>query len=148
MSRTRIAGVRSLKWLHARKALLPFNRALFRLGAIGMGVGPYDDTQVDERNFLKKHVRQPDPLIFDVGANTGQYASLALSVHPKAKVVSFEPQPSAFAKLSSVAEALKFKAFPFAVGASAGKAQIFSEQSSNLSEFASLIPGVIENIHH
>ena len=113
-----------------------------------MGVGPYDDTQADERNLLKRHLRKPNPLIIDVGANTGQYASLALSVHPDAKVISFEPQPAAFAKLSSLAHARNFKAFPLAVGASAGQAQIFSEQSSNASEFASLVPGVIEDIHH
>lgn len=50
--------------------------------------------------------------------------------------------------MSSLAHARNFKAFPLAVGASAGQAQIFSEQSSNASEFASLVPGVIEDIHH
>lgn len=42
------------------------------------------------------------PVIFDVGANIGKYAKLIKNDIPNAKVFSFEPNPSAFEKLSQV----------------------------------------------
>lgn len=47
---------------------------------------------------IKKHLPN-DPILFDVGANEGQYASLAFSEIPGAIIYSFEPSLFAFSKL-------------------------------------------------
>ena len=41
----------------------------------------------------------PVSLFFDVGANEGQTAAIALRQYPKAQIISFEPHPSTLSKL-------------------------------------------------
>jgi len=47
--------------------------------------------------------RLPINTIVDVGANRGQFAEQALAFFPRAHVISFEPQPNAFAALQQFA---------------------------------------------
>lgn len=37
-----------------------------------------------------------NPVIFDIGANVGQFANAILTLNPNAKVISFEPDPQVF----------------------------------------------------
>ncbi len=45
-----------------------------------------------------------DSVIFDVGANRGQFAEEILRVAPDAKIYSFEPVPEAYDKLKLLSE--------------------------------------------
>lgn len=49
--------------------------------------------EIDTMNKLKKY---PLNMIFDVGANIGEWAKMARSYQPKAEIHSFEPVPSVF----------------------------------------------------
>jgi FkbM family methyltransferase len=48
---------------------------------------------------LWTHLCPLSSTIFDIGANSGIYATLAKAYHPEATVVAFEPQPNIFAVL-------------------------------------------------
>jgi FkbM family methyltransferase len=72
-----------------------------------MGILRYEDFDVSgERYFLERYV-QPryngasSPIMFDVGANIGDYARLLVRSIPQARVFSFEPNPDTFKVLSS-----------------------------------------------
>jgi len=75
--------------------------------------------------------------VLDVGANTGQFASLVREALPSAQIYSFEPLPECYARLVARMRGDKrFTAFPCALGDAAGEAQMhhneFSPSSSLL----------------
>jgi hypothetical protein len=45
---------------------------------------------------LLKHLKTQTPLILDIGANVGQFASTMAFLLPQARIFSFEPNPMAF----------------------------------------------------
>ncbi len=90
--------------------------------------------------FMRQHVLRDEgvTLVFDVGANRGQYASRLRALGYAGRIVSFEPLSDAFAKLSGqAARDPKWECVRCAVGDSDGEAVIHiagnSESSSLLS---------------
>jgi FkbM family methyltransferase len=80
----------------------------------------------------------PIALFFDVGANEGQTAVVALREYPKAHVVSFEPHPSTFSKLmAKLSRESRFKGANVALGHEVGEVAMFQY---DLSTVASLVP--------
>ena len=75
--------------------------ALDRAALHSMGVDNFEPKQRDEQLFLRKLAGRlpPDPVIFDVGANVGQYARMVRKAMPGARIFSFEPGPAAFERL-------------------------------------------------
>jgi hypothetical protein len=54
------------------------------------------------RNLRRRWLLDADiKTIFDIGANTGQFARLANAVWPNATIYSFEPLPECFESLKS-----------------------------------------------
>lgn len=132
----------------SRNAAQKLNRALFKLATLGMGIGFTGAAHPDERRFLERLRRQlPHPVILDVGANRGQYATLARSIFPAAKIYSFEPSPSAFRQLEALAPSLTITAIPAAVGATDGSITLFDFTSAPGSECATVMPGMLEEIY-
>jgi FkbM family methyltransferase len=142
--------VRLSRPLLSRSQLQLVNRLLFRVATAGMGVGCYDTSLFDERNFLRRirgHLRYP-PTVFDVGANRGQYAELILSALPGVRLFSFEPHPVAYASLKRAMRSRpNVTAVNAALGSSCGTATLFDYADAGGSEHASLVPGIIEDIH-
>ncbi len=55
--------------------------------------------------------------IIDVGANSGEFALIARAAFPKAKIISFEPQPDAFVTLNkAMKKDANFQSFQVALG--------------------------------
>ncbi|TVP74575.1 MAG: FkbM family methyltransferase [Rhodobacteraceae bacterium] len=87
---------------HRRKAPL---RAAARLASRFLNAyhntGNYDFARNGEAFALRVFARHasPDPVIWDVGANYGQYASEAHALLPAARVISFEILPAIAAKM-------------------------------------------------
>ena len=76
--------------------------------------------------------------VFDVGANTGQFARAIHEVLPEAFVYSFEPLPDCFAELQRKMSGLKaFRAFNMALAERNGEAEFYRSSSSPSS---SLLP--------
>jgi FkbM family methyltransferase len=75
----------------------------------------------------------PINLIFDVGANDGSTAVMALSRFPEARVVSFEPHPTTFAKLNArMAGNPRHRSVNVALGPEAGEAEMFEYAESKI----------------
>ncbi len=63
--------------------------------------------------------------VIDIGANTGQFATLFHRLLPGARIVSLEPLPDCFAELEkNLATIPNARAYPLAVGSKSGKATI------------------------
>lgn len=81
---------------------------------------------------------QEDFLIFDVGANIGEWSAAVLTVAPEARIMAFEPSPVASKeykkKLSRFPNA---NLFPTALGSTSGRATLYSDHAG--SSLASLI---------
>lgn len=87
----------------------------------------------------------PFRTVFDIGANTGQFARYVTSVLPQARVFCFEPLPGPFAELKSWAESYdRGRVIPIntALGNSEGQAEMFHHvehtPSSSLLRLSSL----------
>lgn len=65
-------------------------------------VRPLATNVTDPYIVMRRLVNNPNPIIFDVGANVGDTARRFRSLFPKANVFCFEPFPSSFERLSSV----------------------------------------------
>jgi len=125
------------------------NRLLLGIALRGMGVDNHDLTQRDERRFLRRlrTTLPADPVVFDVGANVGQYASLVLAEFPAARLYSFEPNPHAFAKLTQAVKSAHFRPANLALGAAPGASVMFDHADTQGSWHGSLVKGVIETVH-
>jgi FkbM family methyltransferase len=66
-------------------------------GAFRKGVGPYEMAFFDQPWFTAFGIER----VVDVGANTGQFATLVSTLLPNASVFSFEPIPECHSELTS-----------------------------------------------
>ena len=69
----------------SRPIMQPLNQLMFRLALSGMGLNNWSHESRDERRMLFRLRRRlpADPVIFNIGANDGQFAILALAAFPK-----------------------------------------------------------------
>jgi FkbM family methyltransferase len=117
----------------------------------GIGIDNWEDVRVSgEGNFLKRFSRAVSkPIILDVGANVGQFASIVVEDIPDATLYSYEPHPGSFKKLSELAQGQKFKALNFGLSDHAGEAMLFDTKSDGGgSQHASLFSEVFEDAYH
>jgi FkbM family methyltransferase len=118
---------RAVKWILARQGF-----AVVR-PMMKFGFDPFTDIR-----RLAGIWRYPIKLIFDVGANDGDTAVEALKTFPEARVVSFEPHPTTFAKLNArITGDPRHRSVNVALGAEAGEAEMFEY---DLSKVNSLTP--------
>jgi FkbM family methyltransferase len=76
------------------------------------------------------------PVIFDVGANTGQTVIALKSLYPGATIHSFEPSPSVFQQLSAaVSNYPDVRLNNFALGSCAGEQKFLENTSTDMSSF-------------
>ena len=132
--------------LFSRPLMQPINQLLFRVAISGMGLNNWDEGMRDERRMLHRLASRlgPHPVILDVGANHGQFAALVREAVPTARILSFEPNPAAFAKLVAAADRLKIEPFNVGCGNQAGRFTLFDSTSTEGSGLATFVPGVFE----
>jgi FkbM family methyltransferase len=94
------------KLLIGRLGYQPFYESLHRISLRGMNYGQNDSSETNgERwvmNYIKDlnaKIKKNNLVIFDVGANKGQYVSSLITIFPKSKIYCFEPSPAAFTLL-------------------------------------------------
>lgn len=80
------------------KSIKGILKKIFR--SIGFEVNRYNALDSDSALLQKFLAYQQVDLVLDVGANTGQYASMLRSLGYKNKIISFEPQEEAYLHLS------------------------------------------------
>ena len=76
----------------AKNIFSKFNNLLFNIGLRGLGILNYQNSKISgEKRFLKNYLsRLPSPVIFDVGANNGEWSLLVSKIFPEASIYSFE----------------------------------------------------------
>jgi len=85
-------------------------------------------------------------LVFDVGANEGQYASQLRSLGYAGRLVSFEPLAGVYQKLAARAAGdSRWKAVHCALGDSDGSAEINVSRNSWSSSLLDMLPGHVES---
>jgi FkbM family methyltransferase len=81
----------------------------------------------DLASDLKRWVAASAPVIFDVGANTGQSAARFAKLFPAATIYAFEPFPASFEQLRRNTSGLAgVRVLPFALGAEEGRQTLFT----------------------
>lgn len=134
--------------LFARQIFYKFNKFLYRCSLSGMGVMNYQSEKISgEHYFLTKLLKHADqPIVFDVGANTGKYSNLLLNINPSCVIYAFEPHPITFDKLSEALADKKAKLINAATSDKEGELTLFDYANQDGSEHASLLRAVIEDI--
>lgn len=139
--------------LFTRKSLYKFHKLLYNFSLRGMGILNYENSKVSGEKFLIKEYlptifKSKHPVVFDVGANVGNYTKALSDSFPNANIYSFEPQPLNFSKLKQLSSK-KIKIFELALGAKEGKFFLFDRKDCpDGSEHASLYREVISDIHY
>lgn len=138
------------RFLFARPCFFSLNKSLFNLSLRGLGVMNYENELVSgESWFLNTYLAKLDrPVVLDVGANVGNYASLVLESNPQTEIYAFEPHPVNFEKLQARCKGLNQVSLAnLAVGEVSGEKLLFDLKGRDGSSHASLHQGVIECIH-
>ena len=143
--------VRTYRILFARKRWYPVNKLLFNLSLRGLGVlsDEWAPRYTGELPLLRTLAARwtRGPVVFDVGANVGEYARMVLEVAPTAAVYAFESHKRSFAKLQSAAERLGYAAFNVACGDREDTRTLYDYRDADGSPHASLYRDVIETLH-
>lgn len=140
--------------LFARKCFFKLNVFLYRLALRGLGIYNYENMKVSgEEHFIQKYIqkyanKKTKYIVFDVGANKGEYSKLLLSRLFNAEIYTFEPHPTTFNKLKENLKSYKnAKNFNFAVSNIITKLKLFDYADKNGSEHASLNSEIFSTVH-
>ena len=132
-----------------RKFFYRLNNFIYYLSLKNIGVLNYENNNVSgETYFLKKYVSKiKNGVIFDVGANVGDYSKLLRELNKEVEIYSFEPHPITFKKLLENTKRLNIKTYNLGVGSKDGILRLYDYADSDGSSHASLYREVIEEIH-
>jgi len=142
--------LRIYRALFAWPPFFRLNKFLYRLSLSGMGVLNCENDAVSgEPRFLKTFLKaRSGCVVFDVGANIGNYSRRVLDACPDAVVYAFEPHPRTYAALQNNVRESSFFPVNAAVGEKEGEASLFDYAARDGSSHASLFRDVIESIHN
>lgn len=128
-------------------ALARFNRLLNYLSGRALGLHNYENVAISgEQIAIRLGLgRGEAPIVFDIGANRGDWTSAVLSARATARVHAFEPQAALARALASRCGQAKVN--NMALGEAPGTLQLFDYAEHAGSEHASLLAGVIDGIH-
>ena len=104
---------------------------VIRLGPNALGGNAYHD--------LATLTRNPDPIVFDIGANCGQTVRKLRQILPHATIHSFEPSPRTFAKLQESCQGMRgVNLWNTGMGSAVGELTFHENELSELSSFLPL----------
>jgi FkbM family methyltransferase len=135
----------------ARPQLANFHYALFKVALRGMGVRNYYDRFVSGEEFLitrflPRLLQSRPPILFDVGANRGEYVSLLARQFPDARIFAFEPHPKNFEALMKL-NIRNLTPYLIALGSESGQTFLYDRTDEDGSTNASLHADVITELH-
>lgn len=89
--------------LFAKRFFYKWNRTLLKCALSGLGVGNCGKRISGELHCLQEIIGNKEkPVVFDIGANIGEWSELALQINPGIEIYAFEPQKCAFEKLNAL----------------------------------------------
>ena len=136
-------------YIFARELFSKFNKFLYQISLRGLGVLNFQGEYLTGENaWLKKYLKNKrNPIVFDVGANVGNYSNAIFEINSGAKVYAFEPHPTTYLKLTSNVKYNQFEAFNVGVGQSKGILKLYDYDTKDGSSHASLYRDVIKDLH-
>ena len=146
--------IRLYQILFAKKKFRKIHEATLRLSLRGLGILNYQTDKVSgEKHLLEKilvkKINSASPIMFDVGANVGEYSKSLSKYFPNASIYAFEPHPIIFKKLSeNISPQLNINLFNLALGSKEAQIELFDRSEDDGSEHASVYENVINEIHH
>lgn len=136
--------------IFAKRKFIKLNKFLFNLSLRGMGVLNYKDNLISgEYSFLKNYFKSIDTggVIFDVGANVGNYSEMIIENCTSLPIYAFEPHPITFSELNRVANIHNFCAINIGMSDRAGKITLYDYFQQKSSSHASLYKDVFTQMH-
>jgi FkbM family methyltransferase len=139
-------------WIFGFPVFNKFNRLIFSLSLRGMGVYNYTSLSLSGERWLIKNIVKrlgKDLLIFDVGANIGDYSKAILDEEVKVKqIFAFEPHPQTFERLKENTGTIsELRPVQVALSDTRGKIILYDRINSKGSSHASLSEDIFLNIH-
>jgi FkbM family methyltransferase len=116
------------------------------------GILKDEDMFVSGENFvishiLKDYIKSKNPVLFDVGANIGDYSRELKTEFPNSHVYAFEPNAYTFKTACENLESLNINCFNLGFGSQEEEASIYTYGNEKCSEHASLYKDVLLNFH-
>lgn len=120
-----------------------------------IGILKYQDDIVSgERylisNVLRKYfynIERSNPVLFDVGANIGNYSKALKTELPQAIIYAFEPNPVAYKIMQSRLKEVNINLLNLGLGSKKTKATMFNYEGNIESEHGSLYKDVFLDLH-
>jgi FkbM family methyltransferase len=129
------------------------NLDLLSLAHKNMGIMKYQNSMISGESFviskiLKKLITAEAPVLFDVGANSGDYSRLLRREFPGAGIFAFEPNMVSFERLIDNLSAEKIRCFNLALGSTKTTTKIYNYADDRKSgKHASLYDEVLVDLH-
>lgn len=128
-----------------KKEYYGYHMFLNELSLKGLGILNCGDDTEGEIFFLRNLFNNNKfEIIFDVGANIGDYSIQVRRLAPYSTIYAFEPHPYSFEKLLKISEELNIKAYNLGCGKNNEKLEIFDCIDNDGSTGASLFRESIE----
>ena len=137
-------------YVFARKMFYRMNRFIYSLSLRGMGILNYqNDLLTGEKAWIAKHLAgRPCPIVFDIGANVGDYSKTVFMVNAESKVVAFEPHPKTYFKLLDNIKNRNFTSYNLGLSDQVSVMKLFDYAGNNGSPHATLYENVIKELHN
>jgi FkbM family methyltransferase len=114
---------------------------------IGAGHNTYSSGEEYVINTLLNKIQQKNPsVIFDVGANIGDYAKMLRVKFPDAQIHCFEPGPEAFERLTANTAELNIKLHNLAVGSESGTLTLVKSSNDDDGAMLTVYKEAISNV--
>jgi len=133
--------------LAGRPSMQGINLLLFKMGSRGLGLLNYRTMEISgEAEFIRRAIGSVNsPVVFDVGANEGNWSAFVVSVNPSARIFAFEPHPNTYLRLTD--HLPKAHSYNVGVGHHAEESTLHDYVDLDGSSHATCLKGVIEKIH-
>jgi len=137
--------------IFAKSKFYNINKAIYNLVIKGIGINNYESDKLSgEKNLLDIVLsKYKKPIIFDVGANVGNYSESIKQLSPESDLYSFEPHPKIYITLESSSRKNNYKAFNLALGKEESKLMLYDyENNKEGTEHASLYKETFEKFYN
>ena len=126
-----------------------FNKFFINLGLRGLGLYNCQNFKLSgELNFLKNYLSKiKNPVVFDIGANEGEYSKLCKKFNKEAHIFCFEPHPKTFIRLKNNLNTEKVIFINKALSDKKGKLLLYDYKENDGSSHASLFADIIKKVH-
>ncbi|WP_245957346.1 FkbM family methyltransferase [Chitinophaga flava] len=118
---------------------------------LGLGIGNYENERVSGERAFIRHLKRKGLLssgvIFDIGANVGNYSEMLRRYEVQLPIFAFEPHPASFRKLEVMATKHDFTPVWMAAGDQEVDTVMYDYSGNGGSEHASMYKEVIETLH-